>query len=331
MYNLKQLGNFPQFWKDEIYIVFKVLIVAYIGTSTLSILNLKDNPTILNNILPDDTNRLPYKNTGVDVSNMSLFTYLFSFESNFPYAINTGISYFNPHFLYLGGICSYLFSANRYGIKKAIELFPYNKNTPGFMMNCIDIIAFYILPYIIVYLIIPMIVPFITFCLSILSLISQNTAKSWNGGSTIVWPFLFLFLSNFVHPDLFKDQITLRSIPFYIANIWWGFIFSFGAIPFTVFWSIVSICVYVFLFYAIFPVFVWNGGKSWEKIWEEYRTIFSNHGTSLLILFLYYSIGVANKNLNLNIAFGVKLAIAVIILMLLNVFSIIKDKFVPNS
>jgi hypothetical protein len=322
MYNIKKLGNFSQFGKDELKTFLLVLVRAYVGITTLSILKLKYSET-LNTLLPDDLTKLPYKNNNVDTSHMSLLTYFLSFESNFPYAINAGIPYLNdPYLLYLGGIVSYVYASVRFCLKLLIQKYPLNKEG-GTMNNIVGLLSFYVLPYIL--FVLAGFLPFIVMVPAIYSTLVQESAISWNN-DPIVWLMLFTFILNFMKTEMLEDLTVLKIMP-YIANIWWGFIFSFGAIPFTIFWSVVSVSIYVVLFYVLHPfIVVGNGIQTWSQLYNDYKTTFYEYFKSLTILFLFLSISIAYRHLNSSVAFGVNIGIVCIIILLLNVLNIIRDK-----
>jgi hypothetical protein len=320
-FSFQQLGNFPQFWKDELANALYVAWIGFYGACMIILLQFKKNPEKLNDLLPTDlptkTNPFvkPYAISNEDKSQMGMFKYLFSYDSDFPYNIKTDIEMIDGYFFFFGGMGSYLYSSIRYGLKSMIEFV----DVDNFF---VDLLSFYVLPTVLFYIALVPIIPYISFfVINFISCFYQPRLQK-----AFIYAFAFIF--NLMDYDSIKAMMDISQFPQgiirYFMNVFMGFLMTFLLLPSVSALYSLGVWVYVIAFLKLMPLFlVYLGGLSWgdlgSKIFEQLR----RHYIGLSVFFLFSSISIAYKNLDQKVAWGTQAGIIVLILLLLKVFNFI--------
>jgi hypothetical protein len=324
-FSLQQLGNFPQFWKDELANALYVAWIGFYGACMIILLQFKKTPEKLDTILPTQLPTTfhpfvkPYAVTSESKSEMGMFKYLFSYDSDFPYNIKTDIEMIDGYFFFFGGMGSYLFSSIRYVLKSMIEFV----NVDNFF---VDILCFYILPTVLFYIVLIPIIPFVSFfVINFISCFYQPRIQK-------AFIFAFAFIFNLMDYESIKSMLDLSQFPQgiirYCMNVFIGFLMTFFFLPSVSGLYSLGVWVYVIAFVKLMPFFlVYVGGLSWgdfgSKLLEQYR----KHFIGLTIILLFSTISIAYKNLDQRVALGTQIGIIVIILMLLKVFKFIQNLY----
>ena len=106
-FSFKELGNFPQFWKEEISKLFYVVWIAFYGACMIILIQFKKTPNKLDAMLPtklptiDHPYAKPYAVKSSDKEQMGMLTYLFSYDSDFPYNLKTDIETIDGYLFFL--------------------------------------------------------------------------------------------------------------------------------------------------------------------------------------------------------------------------------------
>jgi hypothetical protein len=324
-FSFQQLGNFPQFWKDELANALYVAWIGFHGAFMIILLQFKKTPEKLNTMLPTQLPTSsqpfvkPYAIPSKDKAEMGMLKYLFSYDSDFPYNIKTDVSMIDEYLMFFGGMGSYLFSSIRYVLKHMIE----SVDVDNFF---VDIICFYFLPTILFYIALIPIIPFISFfIINFISCLYQPRIKS-------AFMIAFAFIFNLFDYDSIAAVMDIGQFPQgiikYIINIIVGFLMTFLLLPSVSALYSLGVWVYVIAFLKLMPFFlVYLGGLSWKdfgkKVFEQLR----RHSIGLSVFFLFSSISIAYKNLDQKVAWGTQAGIIVLIMMLLKIFSFIKNMY----
>lgn len=313
---LKHLGNFPQFFKEELYSFAHVLWIGYCGACIIVFLNLKDKPDILNNLLPiydppkGDPGKPPYYMDDEARKNIGMLQYLFSYKSDFPYNIRKKNPVTDEYTTFFGGMVRQLYSTYRFMLKYMIL----KLDADNYLINAF---SFYLLPSILYYAIFTISIPVSFFGINLFSCFSQI-----NFAHPATYAFAaFLNPFNFIgEGHLISDTIN------YIRSILFGCFITFFALPSVSLVSSLSVWVYLLLLTQLLPLFIiFVGGMDAVSCIKQIITQIIYHRIGLCAIFLFYSISIAYKNFNKPIAFGVHLGIVIAILLLLNVFIILKN------
>jgi hypothetical protein len=324
-FSIKQLGNFPQFWKEEFSNAFHIARIGVLGAWMIILLEFKKKPDKLNDMLPTmlPTPKhpfvKPYAVSEDSKSEMGMIKYLFSYDSDFPYNIKTDIEMIDGYFMFFGGMGSYLFSAHRYALKSMIEFI----NTDNFF---VDLFSFYILPTIVLYIVFIPFIPMISFFgINFISCLTQPRLKK-----AFVYAFAFIF--NAMDYDGIKAMMDVDKFPQgliqYVMNVLLGCLMSFVLVPGVSALFSLGVWAYVVAFIYLSPFFlVYLGGLSWSEFGSKILEQLGRHYVSLSILFLYYSISIAYKNLDQKVAWGTHLGIIVLILILLKLITTFKNMY----
>jgi hypothetical protein len=287
--------------------------------------NFKKTPDKLDDLLPSELPKdmksfvKPYAVSDEDKKNMGMLTYLFSYDSDFPYVIKTQLDTIDGYFRFLGGMGSILYSSHRSAMKSIIEYV----DVDNFF---VDIICFYILPTVVFYMVLIPIIPIISFCIiNFISCFYQPRIKS-----AFVYAYAFIF--NLLDYDGIKAMMDISQFPQgiikYLMNVLIGFLVSFALVPGVSALYSIGVWIYVLAFIKLMPLFlVYLGGLSWGNLFEKIIVQFKRHYAGLSILFLYFSIAIAYKNLDQQVAWGTHIGIIVLILIMLNLISTITNMY----
>lgn len=313
----KKLGNFYQFLVDEFKNAMYVVWLGYSGACILILICLA-KPTCpdggnLENLFPSDIDEAPYCARKEDVAKLSLFKYITSFESDFPYSLRSGLPRLDPYISFFMGMAVFLFSCGRMFIKFICKWIHSKLN-----WTIVDVLTFYVLPTALYYIVLIGIVPIFSFFgPNLFSCFTQAHAK---------FAYLIAFQA-FVNPFLFPviDMYLLYNLFFYIIYIIGGFIFTFQVVP-SVSWGLAFIFgFYISLLINLLPLFlVYGAGMTWTEFFNQLLSKMSKHWTGLCILFLYFTIDIGYRNLDKNIAFGMYIGVIISIVYLLNIFGAVK-------
>jgi len=319
-FSIQQIGNFPKFWKDEFLNLLYVAWIAFYGACMIILMQFKKTPELdimLPTTLPTDEEPFvkPYAVSPEDKKDMRMLKYLFSYDSDFPYNIETGIEFMDGYFFFLGGMGSYLYSSFRYVLKSMIDYIDVDN-------YFVDVFSFYILPTALFYIALVPIIPIISFCgINFISCFTQPRIKN-------AYIYAFAWIFNLLDYDAIVAMLDLSQFPGglirYIMTVVLGFLISFVIVPgFSLFFSL-GVWIYVIAFLKLMPLFfVYFGGLSWKEVGSKILEQVGKHYAGLTILFLYYSIAIAYKNLDQKVAWGTKAGIIILILILLKIFSTI--------
>ena len=322
-FSIKKLGNFPQFWKEEFKTLLYVAWIGFQGACMIILLNFKKTPDKLDDLLPtklptkDHPYVKPYAVSDDDKNQMGMLTYLFSYNSDFPYGIKSRIEMLDGYLRFLGGMGSICYSSNRSAIKSIINFI----NVDNFFVN---IICFYFLPTVVFYIVLVPIIPIISFC--IINFISCLYQPRYKSAFVIAYAFLF----NLLDYDGIKAALDVSQFPVgiirYIVNVLMGFLVSFILVPGVSALYSMGVWVYIIAFFKLLPLFlVYFGGISWGNLVEKILDQFVKHYVGLTIIFLYLSITIAYKNLDQKVAWGTHIGIIVIIFIILKLISTLKN------
>ena len=318
---INKLGNFPNFFKEELYSFAHVLWIGYCGACIIVFLNLKDEPEILNNLLPvfDPPDKkivgAPYELNEDVRKKLKLLDYIFSYKSDFPYVIPLKDpehpSATELYLSFFGGMIRHLYSTYRFALQYMIRYLDAD-------IYLVNVFAFYLLPTILSSVV------FFTIPISIfgINLFSCFTQKRIVDASRFAFaaflnPFNTLGIGNFPS-NIFP----------YISRVLYGCFITFFALPMVSFVSSISVWAYLMLLLNFLPLFlIFIGGMNWKDCIRDIITQIIYHKIGLCIIFLFYSIGIAYKNLNKPIALGTHLGIVILILLLLNIFVVLKNSF----
>jgi hypothetical protein len=324
-FSIKQIGNFPQFWKEEFINLLHVVKIGIIGAWMIVLLEFRKRPDNLNDMLPTQlptkSNPFvkPYSVSEEAKSEMGMIKYLFSYDSDFPYNIKTDIDMIDGYFMFFGGMGSYLYSSHRSALKSIIEFI----NTDNFF---VDLFSFYLLPTILMYIVFVPIVPAVSFfVINFISCLTQPRIKK-----AFVFAFAFIFNAldyNGIQAMLDVDKFP-QGIIQYVVKVMLGFLVSFVLVPGISAMYSLAVWGYVIAFVYLSPFFiVYLGGLPWGEFGNKILEQLGRHYVSLSILFLYYSIEIANKNLDQKVAWGTKIGIFFLILVLLKLITTFKNMY----
>jgi len=319
---INKLGNFPKFFKEELYSFAHVLWIGYCGACIIVFLNLKDEPEILNKLLPifdpidDKKVGAPYELLHDDRKKLKLMDYIFSYKSDFPYVIplkdghhpTATENYLN----FFGGMIRHLFSSYRFALQYMIK----NLDADIYLVN---VLSFYLLPTILFYAVFIVSIPVSIGGINLFSCFTQKRNKFAykSAFAAFLNPFNTLGLGTFP-----------SSIINWIGRVYYGFFITFFVLPIVSFASSLSVWAYLMLLINFLPLFlIFIGGMNWKDCIRNIITQISYHKIGLCAIFLFYSIAIAYKNFNKPIAFGTHLGIVIFILLLLNIFVLLKNAF----
>lgn len=321
-FSIQQIGNFPQFWKDEFSNALYVAWIAFYGACMIILMQFKKNPEKLDILLPTKlpTDAQPYVKpyavSSEDKKDMGMLKFLFSYDSDFPYNIKTKIEFIDGYFFFLGGMGSYLYSSFRSVLKSMVEFFDVDN-------YFVDIFSFYILPTVLFYLAMVPIIPIVSFCfINFISCFTQPRLEN-------AYIYAFAWIFNMFDYDAISAMMDLSQFPQglirYILIVMLGFFISFCVVPgFSALMSL-GVWIYVIVFLKFMPLFfVYLGGLSWKELGSKLLEQVGKHYVGLTIMLLYYSIAIAYKNLDQKVAWGTQAGIIILILILLKVFTYIK-------
>jgi hypothetical protein len=324
-FSIQQIGNFPQFFKDEIANLLYIAWIAFYGACMIILIQFKKSPEKLDAMLPtklptyDQPYVKPYAVRASDKANMGMFTYFFSYDSDFPYNIKTGIEMLDGYFYFFGGMGSYLYSSYRNTLKSFIEFFDVDN-------YFVDLFCFYLLPTILFYLVLMPIIPIISFWfINFISCFYQTRLQK-------AYLYSFAWIFNILDYNSIKAVMDISQFPQssinYGISILLGFIMSFILLPSISFIYSLAVWVYIIGFVKLMPlVLVYLGGLSWKELGKKILDQCGRHYISLTVLFLFYSINIAYKNLNQQVALGTQIGIIVLIMILLKIFVFIKNLY----
>jgi hypothetical protein len=324
-FSIQQIGNFPQFFKDEIANLFYVAWIAFYGACMIILIQFKKSPEKLDAMLPtklptnDHPYSKPYAVRADDKANMGMLTYLFSYESDFPYNLKTGIEMMDGYLFFLGGMGSYLYASHRNALKSFIELFDVDN-------YFVDLFCFYLLPTILFYIVLMPLIPIISFCgINFISCFYQPRLQK-------AYLYAFAWIFNILDYNSIKAIMDISQFPqnffSYGISVMMGFIMSFMLVPgFSLLYSL-AVWIYVIGFVKLMPfVLVYLGDLSWKELGSKILEQFGKHYVGLTVLFLFYSISIAYKNLNQQVAWGTQLGIIVLIMLLLKIIAFLKNVY----
>ena len=328
-FSFKKLGNFPQFWKEEFKTLLYVAWIGFYGACMIILINLKKTPDKLNNLLPTklptDAQPFakPYAVSSESKKEMGMLTYLFSYESDFPYVIKSKLDMLDGYFNFLGGMGSYLYSSHRHAIKSMIEFL----DVDNFF---VDIICFYFLPTVIFYIVLVPIIPIVSWC--VINFISSLTQPRLP--SAFIYAYAFIF--NILDYQAIKSFLDISQFPQgiirYMMNIMLGFLITFLIVPGVSAIYSVSVWIYIIAFIKLMPLFlVYVGQLSWGDLFSKIVEQFKRHYIGLSIIFLYLSIAIAYKNLDQKVAWGTHIGIVILIILILKVFNTLKNIFLYST
>jgi len=309
---IKNMGNINQFGKEEFYNIISVLGIGYFGSCITLLANLPDNS--LDTLLPDDIHKPPY------VSNetpQGVFNKFFSYKSDFPHHIVSGMDFLDEYFLFYGGISSYVYSSYRFLLKYIIK----SIDTKNLL---VDAFAFYLLPIIVTYFVLfPFALPLISLMLSIIPCFYQESM-----GINALF-ISFACITNWFDGELINNLFDLTQFPlsfvFYICNGWFGIFISFFLFVIIGFTSVFS-WFYMISLWFLMPIYlklILN--MSFDELGKTISTELHNHIFGLITLFLIYTMMSAYKFLNSKVALGILIGSMSIILIML--YSMVKTSF----
>ena len=324
-FSIKQLGNFSQFWKEEFANLLYVAWIAFYGACMIILIQFKKNPEKLNAMLPtklpthDHPFAKPYAVKPSDKEQMGMLTYLFSYDSDFPYNLETGVDSMDGYLFFFGGMGSYLYASYRGALKSMIE----SLNVDNYF---VDLFSFYILPTLLFYVVLIPIIPIVSFvAINFISCFYQTRLHK-------AYVYAFACIFNVLDYNAIKSMMDISQFPqsiiSYLMNVMVGFMMSFMLVPGVSALYSLAVWVYVIGFVKLMPlVIVFLGGLSWKDFGTKLLEQFGRHYLSLSILFLYLSITIANKNLDQKVAWGTHAGIVFIILMLLGIIDFLKNVY----
>ena len=322
-FSIKQLGNFPQFWKEEIANLLYVAWIAFYGACMIILIQFKKTPNKLDAMLPTKLPTFkepyikPYAVRTEDKVQMGMLTYLFSYDSDFPYNLKTGVEMMDGYFYFFGGMGSYLYASHRGSLKSMIETF----NVDNYF---VDLFCFYILPTLLFYVVLMPIIPIVSFtCINFISCFFQPRLQK-------AYVYAFACIFNILNYDGIKAMMDLSQFPqsffSYFMNVGIGFLMSFMLVPGVSAMYSMAVWLYVIGFVKLMPlVIIFLGGLSWKEFGTKLLEQLGNHYLGLSILFLYFSIAIAYKNLDQKVAWGTQIGIVIIILVLLKIIDFLKN------
>lgn len=322
-FSLQQIGNFSQFWKDEISNLLYVAWIAFYGACMIILIEFKKTPDKLDAMLPTTlpSKTIPYAKPYAvrreDKDSMGMLTYLFSYDSDFPYNIKTGIDILDGYLFFLGGMGSYLYASFRGALKSTIKIFDVNN-------FFVDLFCFYLLPTILFYVVLMPIIPIISFCgINFISCFYQPRLQK-------AYLYAFACIFNIIDYNAVKSAMDITQFPVsmisYFISVMIGFAMSYMIVPGTSLLYSLSVWAYMIGFVKLMPIaLILLGGLSFKELCSKILEQFSKHYIGLTVLFLFYSIAISYKNLNQKVAWGTQIGIVVLILILLNVFKSIKN------
>ena len=320
-FSIKQIGNFSQFFKEEISNLLYVAWIAFNGACMIILIQMKKSPEKLDEMLPTKIPTFanpyvkPYLVKDEDKTDMGMLTYLFSYNSDFPYNLKTGIGLLDGYFYFFGGMGSYLYSTHRGNLKSLIKML----DVDGYFVN---VFSFYILPTLLFYVVLMPIIPYISFfVINFISCFYQARLKK-------AYLYAFACIFNVFDYNSIKAVMDVSQFPqsmiSYIISIMMGCFMSFFLVPGVSLLYSLGVWAYMVGFVKLMPlVLVYLGGLSWKELGSKILEQFGKHYVGLTILFLFYSISISYKNLNQKVAWGTHIGIIVLILMLLNVFGLL--------
>jgi|688.fasta_scaffold453040_1 hypothetical protein len=322
-FSIKQLGNFPQFWKEELSNLLYVAWIAFYGACMIILIQFKKTPEKLDAMLPtklptiDHPYAKPYAVKSSDKEQMGMLTYLFSYDSDFPYNLKTDIETIDGYLFFFGGMGSYLYASHRSALKSIIEFLDVDN-------YFVDVFCFYILPTVLFYIVLIPIIPIVSFCcINFISCFYQPRLHN-------AYFFAFACIFNVFNYDAIKANMDLSQFPqniiSYIISVMMGCLMSFILVPGVSAMYSIAVWLYVIGFVKLMPlVIIFLGGLSWKELGSKLLEQLGRHYIGLTVLFLYWSIAIANKNLDQKVAWGTHAGIIILILMSLNIFDFLKN------
>ena len=324
-FSLNRLGNFSQFWKDEIAKLFYVAWIAFQGACMIILIQFQKNPDKLDEMLPSQIPTRehpyvkPYSVKSEDKANMGMLSYLFSYDSDFPYGLKTEIETIDGYLMFFGGMGSYLYASYRGALKSMINFFNLDN-------QFVDLFCFYILPTVLFYMVAMPIIPIISFCgINFISCFYQELLHK-------AYLYAFAAIFNIIDYNSIKAMLDVTQFPqgviFYFTNVMLGFIMTYILVPGISGLYSLAVWAYVVGFIQFLPlVLIFLGGLSFKELGQQILDQWSKHYISLCVLFLIYSIDIANRNLDSQVAFGTKIGIFALIMILLNVILFLKQLY----
>jgi len=322
-FSFKELGNFSQFWKEEIANLFYVLWIAFYGACMIILIEFKKNPDKLNAMLPsqiptqEHPYAKPYSVSSEDKANMGMLTYLFSYDSDFPYNLKLGIEMIDGYFMFFGGMGSYLYASYRGALKSMINILDVDN-------DFVDLFSFYILPTLLFYVVLMPFIPIVAFCgINYISCFYQERLKK-------AYIYAFAAIFNLIDYNSIKSVMDLTQFPqsmfFYFINVMLGFAMSYMFVPGISGLYSLAVWVYMIGFVKLMPfALIFLGGLSVSELGSKILDQFGKHYIGLSIIFLFYSIAICYKNLDQKVAWGAHITIIILILILLNVIIFMKQ------
>jgi len=312
-FSLQQIGNFPQFWREEMGNVLYLAWIAITGACMLVLFQFQKTPAKLDAMLPtilptyEEPYAKPYAVRDIDKEQMGMFDYLFSYNSDFPFNLKMGIEMVDDYLKFFGGMGSYLYSAHRNFLKSSIEILDVDN-------YFIDAFCFYMLPTILLYLVWIPIIPFVSFtCINFISCFYQLRLKN-------AYIYAFACIFSWFDYEGVKAMADLSQLPQsvinYFLNVFLGGWMSFFFVPGISALYSLAVWYYVIGFIYFMPLaIIYYGDTPWREFGSKLLDQIGRHYIGLTVLFLYGSISIANKNLDQKVAWGTHIGIIILILM----------------